>query len=143
MPLTENKISGRVFSKMKSTHIDKLGVSLGSRIIIEELLQEYIMKSYDNMSVDELSKFLKDKGVHEEDCAVFTGNLASNIILLCYLWWPNFSCTHASYIEKKISGKAFSWLKSTHIDQLGVSFGSRIIIENLITVKEIVSCNTQ
>ena len=42
MPPTGSKISGREFSKLTPEHLDKLGVSLGSRIIIEELLEDIV-----------------------------------------------------------------------------------------------------
>lgn len=43
---SENKVSGRAFSKMKLVHIDQMGVSFGSRIIIETLLEEIVSYCY-------------------------------------------------------------------------------------------------
>lgn len=40
--LLANRVSGRAFSKMKLVHIEQMGVSFGSRIIIETLLEEIV-----------------------------------------------------------------------------------------------------
>ena len=37
-----NKVNGRSFSKMKLVHIEQMGVSFGSRIIIETLLEDIV-----------------------------------------------------------------------------------------------------
>ena len=47
--------------------------------------------------------------------------------------------THTHLIETRINGKSFSKLTPVHLDKLGVSFGSRIIIDELL--EDIVSCN--
>ena len=37
-----NKVNGKSFSKMKLVHIEQLGVSFGSRIIIETFLEDVV-----------------------------------------------------------------------------------------------------
>lgn len=39
---SENKVSGRAFSKMKLVHIEQMGVSFGARIIIQDLLEDIV-----------------------------------------------------------------------------------------------------
>ena len=40
-----NRVNGRAFSKMKLAHIDRMGVSFGSRILIEKLLEDIVSRS--------------------------------------------------------------------------------------------------
>ena len=77
------------------------------------------------MSVEELCQLLKQKGVDEDDCALFRSKVhcwvqGRQLYLILY--------TSAS----KVNGRSFSKMKLVHIDKMGVSFGSRIIIETLL-----------
>ena len=43
-------MSGRAFSKMKLVHIEQMGVSFGSRIIIETILEDIVSLSIKSVS---------------------------------------------------------------------------------------------
>lgn len=45
-----NKVNGRAFSKMKLVHIEQMGVSFGSRIIIETLLEDIVSSVWSKLS---------------------------------------------------------------------------------------------
>ena len=48
-----NKVNGRAFSKMKLVHIEQMGVSFGSRIIIETLLEDIVSSMWSKLSKKE------------------------------------------------------------------------------------------
>ena len=91
-----------------------------------------------NMTAEELSELLKGKGVDEDDCALFR-----SIRVICILVRGRHHSLHLfSSPGLKVNGRAFSKMKLAHIDQMGVSFGSRILIEKLL--EDIVSlCMSQ
>lgn len=77
------------------------------------------------MSVEELCQLLKQKGVDEDDCALFRSKVRR--------WVQGRRFTQFFFTSaNKVNGRSFSKMKLVHIEQMGVSFGSRIIIETLL-----------
>lgn len=78
------------------------------------------------MSVEELCQLLKQKGVDEDDCALFRSKVH------CWVQGRQLYLTFLYTSANKVNGRSFSKMKLVHIEQMGVSFGSRIIIETLL-----------
>lgn len=81
-----------------------------------------------NMTAEELSELFRQKGVDEVDCALFR-----SMPVRCIFGKGSSVLTRSfSSPANKVNGRVFSKMKLTHIDQMGVSFGSRILIEKLL-----------